>query len=233
MKTIYFIVICLVTNLTFAQQINQFDAQGKRHGVWKKNFEKTKVLRYQGEFNHGKEVGVFKFYKSVNNKAVLSATKNFQTDTDLVEVKFYASNKKVISEGNMRGKLHIGKWLYYHNKSNQLMTEEFYNDKGELDGEKKIYYLDGTLAESAWYKSGKVDGESKWYSKTGVLIRFFNYKNGELHGKFQDFDDNGVLAKEGQYQKDRRHGVWKFYKNGKLDKEKDFTRRSKNPYKKK
>ena len=41
-----------------------------------------------------------------------------------------------------------------------------------------------------------------------------------------------LLEMEGVYQKDRRHGIWKFYKEGKLIKEKDFTRRSKNPYKK-
>ncbi|GAA4239505.1 hypothetical protein GCM10022291_34080 [Postechiella marina] len=50
-----FIVLFLVSICSVsAQNINQFDAQGKRHGVWKKNFENTKVLRYEGTFNHGK-----------------------------------------------------------------------------------------------------------------------------------------------------------------------------------
>ena len=65
-QKIYFVIILtlVLTNVN-AQSINQFDANGERHGLWKKNFEGTDQPRYEGTFDHGKEVGIFKFYKLV------------------------------------------------------------------------------------------------------------------------------------------------------------------------
>ncbi len=229
MKNTILLLFSFVVCLASAQKSNQFDANGKRHGVWKKNFDKTKVLRYEGEFEHGKEVGVFKFYKKIDNQAVLTATRTFNDKNDLAEVQFFSSKKKVISEGKMNGKIYVGKWIYYHKNSPKIMTEEFYNDKGELDGERKVYYLNGKVAEKAMYRLGQLDGESLWYSENGQVIRVLNYVKGELHGSAKTYDFKGNLKEEGVYQKNRKHGIWKFYENGKLVKEQDFTRRSKNP----
>jgi len=233
MKLTYTFLLVFFTVVGFAQSFNQMDSNGKRHGVWKKNFEGTKILRYEGEFNHGKEIGTFKFYKNLNNKSVLTATRSFKSNSDIAEVKFYSSTKNLISEGKMKGKTYVGKWLYYHNKSKQVMSEESYDSKGKLEGQKKTYYLSGKIADIVIYREGKLNGEAKSFSETGKLISHFNYKNGELHGPAKIYDTKGNIKKEGVYQKDRRHGIWKFYENGKFVKEKDFTRRSKNPYKKK
>jgi antitoxin component YwqK of YwqJK toxin-antitoxin module len=232
MKNIIVIIFALLANLTFAQEINQKDANGKRHGIWSKNFDNTKVLRYQGQFNHGEEIGTFKFYKNIDSKPVLSATRTYTPNSDLADVKFYASTKNLISEGKMRDKTHVGKWVYYHNKSKVVMTEEFYDNKGKLEGLKKTYYLSGQLAQQENYSSGILFGESRWFSESGKVIRIFNYHNGELHGPAKIYDAQGIIEMEGVYQKDRRHGIWKFYKAGVIVNEKDFTRRSKNPYKK-
>ena len=226
------LLIALVSSITFAQEINQKDVNGFRHGEWRKNFEGTKVLRYEGQFNHGEEIGTFKFYKNIDGQSVLTATRTFSPNSDLAEVKFYSSTKNLISEGKMRGKTYVGKWIYYHNKSKVVMTEEFYDHKGKLEGLKKTYYLSGQLAQQENYSSGILVGESKWFSESGKVIRVFNYQNGELHGPAKIYDVKGNIEMEGVYQNDRRHGIWKFYKNGKFDKEKDFTRRSKSPYKK-
>lgn len=232
MNKILIFIFAIVSSFGFSQDINQSDANGNRHGKWSKNFKGTKVLRYQGEFNHGREIGTFKFYKNIDGQSVLTATRTFSKNNDLAEVKFLSSTKNLISEGKMRGKTYVGKWLYYHNKSKVVMTEELYNNKGELEGLKKTFYLSGQLAKKENYSSGIVVGESRWFSESGKLIRIFNYKNGELHGPAKIYDTKGVIEQEGVYQKDRRHGIWKFYKGGKLIKEQDFTRRSKNPHKK-
>ncbi|WP_290698009.1 toxin-antitoxin system YwqK family antitoxin [Lacinutrix sp.] len=233
MNKLIILIFTLITTVSFSQDRNQKDADGKRHGVWSKNFEGTKVLRYEGEFNHGQEVGTFKFYKNIDGQSVLTATRTFSPSSDLADVKFFSSTKKLISKGRMRGKTYVGKWLYYHNKSKVVMTQEFYNNKGELEGLNKTFYLSGQLAKQENYSAGIVVGESRWFSESGILIKVFNYKNGELHGSAKIYDSKGKIEQEGVYQKDRRHGIWKFYKNGKLLKEQDFTRRSKNPYKKK
>lgn len=197
-------LLFIVTSIASAQKINQFDFQGKRHGVWKKNFDGTKQVRYQGAFEHGKEIGEFKFYKLVKKKSILTATKVFNTSNNSAEVTFLASTGKVISEGTMNGKLYVGKWVYYHNKSNKIMTLENYNSKGELEGEKLVYYKEGEVAERANFVSGKQQGKSLWYSLKGVVLKEFIYDNDELHGIAKYYNPKGELLAEGNYERGKR-----------------------------
>lgn len=220
-----------LTSVKAQEGINQLDDKGLRHGFWKKNFDKTKQPRYEGTFEHGKEVGVFKFYTLDRHKSVLSATREFSKDHDTINVKFFSSKGKVISEGQMIGKNFIGKWIYYHNKTNAIMTVENYNSQGLLQGEKLVYYETGKLAEASYYNNGKIDGISKWFSKEGVVLKEFTYKDDELHGVSKYYNGDGQLLAEGAYKNDQKHGIWKFYENGILKEEKDFTVRSKNPKK--
>ena len=218
--------------MVFSQEINQFDANGKRHGIWKKTFEDTKAVRYEGQFNHGKEVGLFKFYKYVNKKSLLSATKQFSETNNITDVKFFSSKGKVISEGQMDGKKYIGEWKYYHKNSDQLLRIEQYDTNGLQQGELLVYFKDNTLAEKSNYKDGKLNGKSVWYNENGIPIKEFIFENDELHGLSKYFSNNGDLLIEGLYRRGKKHGIWKYYQNGELKEEKDFTIRSKNPYKK-
>jgi antitoxin component YwqK of YwqJK toxin-antitoxin module len=224
MKTLFsflFVIIC--HSFSFGQEINQFDTNGKRHGVWKKYFEDTEVIRYEGQFNHGKEVGLFKFYKHIKKKPVLSATKLFNEKNDIAEVKFLASNGKVISEGSMDGKIYIGTWKYYQKNSDALLTVENYNNKGELIGERLVYYPNGQIAETRHYTNGELEGAAKWYSVKNVLLKEMIYVDGELHGPAKFYNPKGELVSKGQYKRDKKDGVWKYYEAGKLVDEKDFT----------
>ena len=224
MKTLYsFLFFLFSISFIFAQDINQFDGNGKRHGIWKKNFEGTNIIRYEGAFSHGKEIGLFKFYKNYKKKAILSATKQFNEKDNIVEVKFLASNGMVISEGQMNGKTYIGTWKYYQKNANKLLILEHYDDFGKLIGERFVYYPNGQIAEKQNYSEGKLDGSSFWYSEKHVVLKEFVYVNGELHGLSKFYNPKGELISEGTYKRDKKHGIWKYYKNGKLTDEKDFT----------
>jgi antitoxin component YwqK of YwqJK toxin-antitoxin module len=223
MKTKAMILLFFVCVMGWSQDINQFDAEGKRHGVWKKNFEGTDQLRYEGEFDHGKEIGLFKFYILVKKKSVLSATKLFNANDDSAEVKFLTSRGKTISEGEMVGKTYVGKWIYYHKNSDKIMTIETYDDNGVLQGERLVYYDNGQLAEKANYINGKIEGLSEVYSLKGVVLKSFMYENGELHGPSKSFNGKGEMLSEGQYKRGKKTGIWKFYENNKLIDEKNFT----------
>ena len=39
MKKVIILLVHFFVVAAFAQSINQFDTDGKRHGIWKKNFE--------------------------------------------------------------------------------------------------------------------------------------------------------------------------------------------------
>ncbi|WP_339895348.1 toxin-antitoxin system YwqK family antitoxin [uncultured Algibacter sp.] len=224
MKRFYSLLFFLMTcSFIFAQDFNQFDANGKRHGVWKKNFEDTNIIRYEGQFLHGKEIGLFKFYKNYKKKAILSATKLFNENNKIAEVKFLASNGKVISEGNMDGKTYIGTWKYYQQNSDQLLILEHYNDSGELIGERLVYYPNGQIAEKQNYINGKLEGISQWYSVKNIKLKEYIYENGELHGAAKFYNPKAELLSEGQYKRGEKDGIWKYYENSKLVDEKDYT----------
>ncbi len=219
----YLIIFFFAGVVTSAQDINQFDAQGERHGIWKKTFDGTNILRYEGTFLHGKEVGLFKFYKNINKKAVLTATKKFNEQDNKSKVTFFTSKGKVISEGQLDGKKYIGVWKYYQQRSNELLTLEHYDDLGRLNGERIVYYENGQIAEKQNYVAGKLDGVSFWYSLKNVVLKEFVYVNGELHGPSRYYNPKGELITEGAYKRGKKHGVWKYYENGVLVDEKDFT----------
>jgi len=210
-----FFGIGLTINPLFAQNdINQLDAQGKRHGVWKKVFPKTDQLRYEGTFEHGKEVGTFKFYceDCKNQPAVI---KEFNTKNDIAEVKYYTIKGKLVSEGKMDGKDRIGEWLYYPEKSNNVMTRESYKN-GKLEGKKITYYLNGKITEESNYLNGLLEGESNNYSPDGVLLKKLQYRNNLLVGEAFYYDANGAVTIEGHYKEGKKNGLWKYYKNGKV-----------------
>lgn len=220
---LFTIVFFFSTFILSAQSINQFDNAGKRHGIWKKNFENTNIIRYQGEFLNGKEIGEFKFYKNIRGKAVLTATKVFNQENNIADVTFLASNGKVISKGQMDGKTYIGTWEYYQKMNDNLLIKESFNNNGDLIGERFVYYKNGNVAEKQTYVEGKLNGESFWYSEHNVLLKSYVYENDEIHGPVKIFNGKGELLIEGQYKRDKKNGVWKYYENGKLKEEKDFT----------
>lgn len=205
----------------FAQnKTNQFDAQGKRDGRWVKTYEDSEQIRYEGTFEHGQEVETFKFYRK-DSKKQPHATKTYHTKNDSVLLKFFTQKGKLVSEGNVIAKKREGKWKFYHkNNENLMMVETYRNDS--LDGLKSIYFPNGKIAEKQNYQNGIKDGKNVMYSENGTLLQEYIYKNGKLDGPSKVYDGKGILSSEGAYKNGLRHGVWKFYKNGKVDKTKKY-----------
>ena len=221
----------LLTSLVFSQaQLNQFDKQGKRDGIWEKKYEGTNRIRYSGTFSHGKEVGIFKFYhkKGADHPSTI---KQFNATDGTALVKHYTSTGKLVSEGKMKGKALIGAWKYYQRKSTGILTTEFYIN-GKLDGKRTTYYPNGTPTEEETYVDGVLQGERKVFSDKGVVIKHFNYVDGKLDGPVFYYDAEGEITIKGKYKMSKRVSVWQYYNKGKLTKEKDYTI-SKNPYKNK
>ena len=201
-------------SLSAQNEYNQFDANGKRHGLWKKYYDNNRI-RYQGHFNHGKEVGTFKYYSAATSEFPI-IVKTFHDNDDLADVKFYDEKGVLQSEGKMRGKLRVGKWLYYHKDGKSIMSEENYVD-GKLEGEYKTFYPDGAPTEIATYKNGKLDGNYKKYAIKGHLILDLNYKDGKLNGPASYYSrKTGDLIKKGPYKDDQRVGTWENYVDGEL-----------------
>ena len=73
------ILLFFVSLFMFAQtQSNKLDDKGNKNGLWKGYYPETKNLKYEGTFEHGKEVGVFTFYDNTKTKTVI-ATREFNS----------------------------------------------------------------------------------------------------------------------------------------------------------
>lgn len=199
---------------------NAVDKNGERHGYWKEFFDQNqKEVKYEGEFIHGKETGLFKFYKEGLKQP--AAVMEFDPASNIVKAKYLSQNGKTISEGKLINKKRTGFWTYYHENSDKVMMTENYDNR-KLEGEKKIYYEDGAVAEEAFYIDGQLHGSRKLYSVKGQVLEDLKYEKGELHGPAKFFNGKGDLMSEGSYKRNKHHGLWRYYENGQLKKEKIY-----------
>jgi antitoxin component YwqK of YwqJK toxin-antitoxin module len=222
--------MCFFSHTDFnAQEINQFDSNGKRTGVWRK-FHPNKKIRYEGKFLNGKEVGDFKFYDasgSRNPTIIRTYTKN----SNEVSVSYYTLKGLLQSKGTFVDKKRVGKWKYFFPEGN-IMSEENYID-GELNGFLINYYPSGQTTEISTYKSGLKNGASSKYSSDGILIEVITYENGKPNGIAKYFELNGDLKEIGFYKDGKRAGEWKYYLDGEIsqdsnaNKKKTFTKKNK------
>ena len=211
-KSLLFFLILFVSGTAIAQEkINQFDAQGRRTGIWKKYYE-NKNIRYEGQFEAGKEIGVFNYYGELNSKHPI-IVKTFSKDGDTAQVTYFYDDGTLQSEGSMKGPNRIGKWLYYNTDGKTIISEENY-ENGLLNGTSTTYFASGKITEVLTYKNGELHGNVLRYSSDGVLLDDLQYENGKLHGPAKYYDVAGKLLRKGYYENDEKVGNWEYFENG-------------------
>ncbi|WP_255580384.1 toxin-antitoxin system YwqK family antitoxin [Flavobacterium sp. UMI-01] len=222
MRFYCFIFLILSSQIIVSQSIiNQFDAQGKKDGLWKGFYEDSKRLKYEGTFAHGKEIGVFKFFDDTKAGDVI-ATREFNAKDGSAYTIFYDQSKNKVSEGKVVNKQFEGEWKYYHQASPVIMTKENYKN-GQLEGIRSVYYNSGKLAEETHYRNGMKEGVYKKYSENGIVLEEANYKANEFDGPAVYKEADGQIVSQGNYQNGKKVGIWKFFENGKLIKEENMS----------
>ena len=222
---INFIVLLAVMffsqNILAQTEFNKLDVNGKKHGLWKGVFEESKRPRYEGTFDHGKEVGIFSFYDDTKAKSII-ATREFNAKDNSAYTIFYDQNKNKVSEGKVVNKLFEGQWKYYHQASKNIMTTENYS-KGKLDGLRTVFYISGKVAEEINYKNNLKNGFYKKYTEKGVVLEESIFKNNIYNGLAVFSDANGNIVSKGQFVNGKKSGVWQFFEKGKLVKETNMS----------
>lgn len=220
MKMYYFkgLVLVVFLNVFYIQAQNQLDEKGNKNGPWTGNYPETKNLKYEGFFDHGKEVGLFTFYDNTKTKRVV-ATREFNAADNSAYTIIYDQLKNKVSEGKVVGKLPEGQWNYYHKASKVIMSTEFYS-KGKLEGMRSVFYPNGKIAEEMIYKNNLKNGAYKRYTEGGIVIEESNYKDDQYDGLaiFRDPDEGTIISK-GKFTNGKKSGIWQFYEKGKLVKE--------------
>lgn len=210
----------LISGGAFAQEINKNDVAGKRHGVWKGTYEKSKRPRYEGTFDHGKETGTFKFFED-DKKSTLAATRTFAADGSCVTTFLDAKGKK-ISEGKEVNKQREGEWKFYAPGTEKLLSAETYVN-GKINGVRKVYHPNGSVAEETAYVNGVKEGAYKKYNEKAIALEESTYKNDKLHGPATFRNARGEVVSKGQYADNKKTGKWQFFEKGKKVNEEDMT----------
>jgi antitoxin component YwqK of YwqJK toxin-antitoxin module len=208
----YCLFLLIIQFQLFAQDVNKFDKNGKRHGVWKGVHEESKRPRYEGTFEHGKEVGMFKYFDDTQAGTVI-ATREFNPKDNSCYVIFYNQKSNKVSEGKLVNKQFEGEWKYYHLNSPQIMTLENYKN-GKLEGVRKVFYNSGRIAEETTYKNGIKDGSYKNYAENGVILEESFYKNGQYDGEAIFRVATNKVVAQGVFKNGKKVGVWKIADKG-------------------
>ena len=216
-KFLFLIVItafCFSTTLFSQSDFNKLDENGNKNGVWKGIYEESKRPRYEGTFDHGKEIGLFTFFEDTKSRTII-ATREFNSKDNSAYTIFYDQNKNKVSEGKVINKLHEGAWTYYHKASAIIMTLENYKN-GKLEGLKTINFPSGNVAEFTNYKNGIREGIYKKIAENGVILEESTYLNGELNGTSTFKAPDGLVVAKGMFKQGKKVGIWLFYENGKI-----------------
>jgi antitoxin component YwqK of YwqJK toxin-antitoxin module len=214
MKRLILVLFLLITGIfvvSAQEEVNQFNKNGERTGTWVKYYDNGNV-RYQGQFENGKEVGVFKFYSIKSNSHPI-IIKTFLKNTNIAKVSFYTTEGVLESTGDMDGELRSGLWVFYHSDGTTIIAEENYKN-GLLEGESKTYYKDGKITEIMHYKNGKLDGSYKRFSDEAILLDDLMYTDGNLNGLAKYYNTKGTLILTGTYSDNEKVGKWSNYNNG-------------------
>ena len=212
MKYIFLFLLSGVVAL--AQDYNKLDENGRKHGLWKGFYEESKRLRYEGTFEHGKEVGLFKFFDDTKAATVI-ATREFNANDNSCYTIFFNQKNNKVSEGKVVNKQFEGEWKYYHENSPQVMTLEYYTN-GKLNGVRKVFYKSGVIAEETTYKDGVKEGLYKSYAENGIVLEESNFKNGLNDGMATYRTATNELSSQGVYKNGKKVGIWKIHEKGKL-----------------
>ena len=217
------LLLLMFNMFVFAQtDFNKLDDKGNKNGLWKGYYPESKRLRYDGIFNHGKEVGKFNFYDDTQAQTVI-ATREFNSKDNSAYTIFYNQSKSVVSEGKVVNKLYEGQWKYYHENSKVIMTLENFK-KGKLEGIRSVFYPNAKIAEETNYINGIKNGFYKKYTVDGIILEESNYIKGQFDGKAIYREPNGNVASQGIYVNGKKKGIWQFYENGKLVKEENMSK---------
>ena len=228
MRSILVFLISVIFSVLHAQkEYNQLDAKGLKHGLWKGVYEESNRPRYQGTFDHGKEVGLFEFFDDTQKGDVI-ATREFNPKDNSAYTIFYDQNKNKVSEGRVVNKLFEGEWKYYHYASPAVMTTENYKN-GKLEGVRTVYFLNGKVAEQINYVNNLKQGAYKKYTESGIVLEESNFKNNEYDGLAIFRNDSGIVVSKGMFAKGLKIGTWDVLENGKLVKKSssDLSQKSK------
>jgi antitoxin component YwqK of YwqJK toxin-antitoxin module len=191
--------------LVFKEQINRFDKEGKKHGVWKEFYPDGKVKK-EMYYIHGTLNGMYKEYSPTGElvKAIMykygepeEISTSLQKEVAQKQ-EFYPSGKLKSSGFYKHDTIPVGVHKEYDETGNVTLVK-IYDDSGHLEG------------EGMFDKHGYKTGIWKEFYPTGELKAKGKYSKGKRTSKWTFYYKNGQVEQTGYYYKNKPHKVWKYF----------------------
>jgi len=207
---LFFPAVFIVTSFFYlnihAQEINQFDENGKHHGKWIRHYEKSQIVRYEGQFEHGAPFGEFRYYYQTGN---LQTIANYEQNGTVCHTVSFFGNGNKHAEGTYINRQKEGEWKFYDGFNNIISIDHYKN--GEKHGLCKTFLPTGELIEEINFNNGLAHGEWKRYFKNGKLQIDGNFQNDKYEGSFVFYYISGKKLLSGKYVQSLREGDWLYY----------------------
>lgn len=211
--------LLLAFNLSAQGDLSPKDAQGRKHGEWRKLYD-TKKIRYTGTFEHGIPVDTFR-YNFPNGQ--ISALNVFRGKTGNCYSFQYGDGKKLAAEGLFKQQQKDSVWTYY-NAEGQVIGRETYKN-GVKDGPVINYFSNGKIAESVNYVKDQKQGEWRQFYESGAPMAKGTYVDGSLHGEASYYYSSGKLRLRGSYIHGLMDGPWYYFDSNLKITKKEIWRR--------
>jgi len=197
------VFILFLGNLN-AQQINAIDANGMKQGPWKKYYESTKALFYEGQFKDDKPVGTFKHY--YNNSKLRSIT-IYQGNIARAEV--FTRKGILMAKGKFVDQKKDSTWVYFNDYGKISQKETYF--EGNKSGLEETYYPNGQVASRVEYINGIENGKFVMFYSNGNIENEGEYLNGQFNGNYIYYYDNKKKMYEGMYELGKKNKLWVYY----------------------
>lgn len=183
MSRVIVLLWMLVSASLMAQDVNQTDVQGRKHGKWVKTWPGSKMKQLEGQFEHGVPVGEFKsWYETGEFHALIRYSQNGKVQ----HVKSYHHNGYIKMKAKYLNEDRDSTWLYFDTRGRVLSKETYKN--GKLNGEMEVYYT-----SEVTLPNGMVE------YVPGIPSHRYQYRDGLRHGPYKELFTTGVTKEEGNY----------------------------------
>lgn len=202
-------------NLIRKQNINRFDQQEQKQGLWM-SFHKNGNKQSEGPYLNDLKNGYWKFYKPDGNlirveKWINGELQEGATEVAKVEVRREIDPKtgKVIFKGAYQNGEPTGVHREYNTEGEVIaakvydqgikLYEGIIDDEGRKQGPWKVFYRDGKLKAQGAYKNDLKVGQWRYFFKDGMVEQQGNYLAGNPNGFWTWYFEDGQTLREEEY----------------------------------
>ena len=203
-------------DVIFNEEINRYNNQKQKNGVWKIFYADGKVKEERTYLN-GNLNGFVKKYDDqgyllsivrYENDEIVLNDEDFNLDIEVKEE--YDQKGNLIFQGGYLKNIPVGTHRYFNAKG-QVVKSETFDINGNLESEGIVntdgsrygkwveYYPDKKIKSQGFYKNNMKDGLWTFYFDNGKTQQTGNYANGKLIGNWKWYHNNGILLLDENY----------------------------------